>query len=59
MQNALIRVTYTIPSGIIVPKAMSKVTYIAETYECVSLLFFLRLLLTYLGGIHTLYFRIT
>ncbi|XP_063687889.1 organic solute transporter subunit alpha-like [Bolinopsis microptera] len=37
-------------SGMIVPKAMSKVTYIAETYESVSLLFFLRLLLTYLGG---------
>ena len=39
----------------IVPKAMSKVTYIAETYESVSLLFFLRLLLTYLGGIYSLY----
>ena len=39
----------------IVPKAMSKVTYIAETYESVSLLFFLRLLLTYLGGIDSLY----
>ena len=29
---------------------MAKVTFIAETYEAISLLFFLRLILTYMGG---------
>lgn len=37
-------------SGMIVPKTLSTVTYIAETYEAISYLFFLRLMLTYMGG---------
>ena len=47
-------VTTHIPSGIIVPKAMPKVTFISETYEAISVVFFLRLLMVYMGGI--LYF---
>jgi len=37
-------------SGMIVPRANSKCTFIAETYESLSLLFFLKLMLTYMGG---------
>ena len=37
-------------SGMIVPRANSKCTFIAESYESMSLLFFLKLILTYMGG---------
>eukprot|EP00116_Pleurobrachia_bachei_P016621 sb/3476883/ len=37
-------------SGIVVPKAMSKVMFLTETYEALSFCFFLRLIMTYLGG---------
>ena len=37
-------------SGMIVPRANSKCTFIAETYESLSLMFFLKLMLTYMGG---------
>ena len=37
-------------SGMIVPRANSKCTFIAETYESISLMFFLKLMLTYMGG---------
>ena len=40
-------------TGIIVPRAMAKVTFLAETYEAISLVFFLRLLFTYMGGNRT------
>ena len=37
-------------SGMVVPRANSKCTFIAETYESLSLMFFLKLMLTYMGG---------
>ena len=43
----------TYSPGIVVPKAMAKVTFLAETYEAISLVFFLRLVFTYMGGNHT------
>lgn len=37
-------------SGMVVPRANSKCTFIAEMYESMSLMFFLKLMLTYMGG---------
>ena len=42
-------------SGILVPKAMSKLMFLTETYEALSFCFFLRLIMTYLGGKKILY----
>eukprot|EP00116_Pleurobrachia_bachei_P003159 sb/3463421/ len=37
-------------SGMLIPRANSKCTFIAETYESLSLLLFLKLLMVYMGG---------